>query len=68
MLRAESWKAGPGQIGPGSLDRLPSIPDDFVFDSGQGMAMAVPALARNDSLGYSQLPLQHVDESGFDSK
>ena len=45
MLRQMSFEAGPGLIGPGALDRLPSMPlelsnrsrtDDFVFHPAAG--------------------------------
>ena len=71
MPRQESFQAGshgPGNIGPGALDRLPSMPlelngrsrtDDFVFSSAEGVeTMGPPALLRNESLGYSKVPLQ----------
>jgi hypothetical protein len=65
-----SFQAGPGNIGPSSLDRLPSMPlelndrgdgDDFLFNSAsyQGVSMRPPPLvSEQSSLGYSKVPLE----------
>jgi hypothetical protein len=71
MPRQTSFHTGPGPVGPSSLDRLPSMPleltgrkpgDEFVFSSEQGITTGPPSMMRNDSLGYSKVPLE---VSGF---
>ena len=72
MATGPSSSGGPGFIGPGALDRLPSMPlvlgqrsrtEDFVFHGGKCdipplVSKGQPLMRRESSLGYSQIPLE----------